>query len=374
MKNHWVRKCVEMILLLLVVFPGQAQERPGRGRMEWRYDIGFQYYFDNREFDASEPYLLKSGTTHAAVLTPTVSALWQPSRRVRHTLTMGADFQHDMGVATWNGTFREGILYYDGQVRTRKGMFEGVAGIYPRALMREFYSEAFFSDLNRFQDRYFEGVLLKWAGRRFHTEMALDWLGKKSYESKERFQIISAGSWAPANWLALGWAADYFHYAGSWEAPGVVDHGLLHPWLKLGLVSPSSDLSLNLRLGAILSYQWDRRRADKPSTPGGGEATLTLCFRSLSLENNSYFGDDLLPLYDGVDTAGHPYADNLYFGHRFYTGFYDRIGLFWEPRIGKRVRFRLGARAHFTSTGYMGWQQTASLRFDFGEAKVGKLR
>lgn len=353
-------------LLLLAILPGLAQERPGRGRMEWRYDIGFRYYFDNREFDASEPYLLRSGTTHAAVLTPTVTAQWRPSRRVRHSLTFGADFQHDMGAGSWDGTFREGILYYDGQVRTRKGVFEGVAGIYPRKLMKGYYSEAFFSDLNLFSDRFFEGVLLQWTAPRFRTEAALDWLGMKGYDSKERFQIISAGSWTPLSWLALGWTADYYHYAGSELAPGVVDHGLLHPWLKAQFAASSEDLWLSLRAGAILSYQWDRRRADKPSTPGGGEVTLTLRYRSLSLENNSYFGGDLLPLYDGVDTAGHPYADNLYFGHRFYTGFYDRVGLRWEPRIGKSVHLRIGARAHFTSTGYMGWQQTVGLRLDFG--------
>ena len=71
------------------------------------------------------------------------------------------------------------------------------------------------------------------------------------------------------------------------------------------------------------------------------------------------------------DRAGHPYADNLYFGHRFYTGFYDRIGLSWERRLGRAFHLRIGARAHFTSTGYMGWQQTATLRFDLG-APLGR--
>ena len=359
-----IYRCWATALLLLALLPGRAQERPGRDKVEWRCDVGFRYYFDNREFDASEPYLLRSGTTHAAVLTPTVTAQWRPSRRVRHSLTLGTDLQHDMGAGTWEGTFREGILYYDGLVRTRKGVFEGVAGIYPRTLMRGYYSEAFFSDLNLFQDRQFEGVLLKWTSSRFRTETALDWLGQRGYDRKERFQILSDGSWSPLSWLALGWAADYYHYAGSELAPGVVDHGLLHPWVKLGVASSSERLSLSLRAGGILSYQWDRRTAERPSMPGGGEATLRLGWRSLSLENNAYFGGDLLPLYDGVDAAGHPYGDQLYFGHRFYTGFYDRIGLLWQPRIAKSIHLRVGARAHFTQTGFMGWQQTLSLRFD----------
>ena len=371
------RPFVICVLWLALSLPALAQEGPeaqpgprDRGRVEWRYDLDFLYYFDNCEFDASEPYLLRSGTTHAAVLVPTLSAQVH-GRGVVHGLILGADLQHDMGSRTWCDLPREGILYYDARVRTGQGFFEGVAGIYPRRLMRGWYSEAFFSDQILFADRNFEGVLLKWRAPRFYTEAALDWLGQKGYDSKERFQILSAGTWSLTPWLSLGWAADYYHYAGSELAPGVVDHGLLQPWAKADLAPGTEWQELSLRAGALLSYQWDRRRTDKPATPCGGEVTLTVRRWGVALENNCYFGDDLLPLFDGVDLVGHPYADNLYFGHRFYTGFYDRLGLSWERRLGRAFHLKIGARAHFTSTGYMGWQQIATLRFDLG-APLGR--
>lgn len=367
-----MRKYVGILLLLFWGWQAVGQTRSGAERVQWRCDLGFQYYFDNREYDASEPYLLPSGTTHAAVLTPTLSAQWRPSRRVRHSLTLGADLQHDMGAGTWAGTFREGILYYDARVRGENGVFEGVAGIYPRTLMNSYFSEAFFSDLNRFTDRNYEGVLLKWTARRFRTETALDWLGQRGYDRKERFQIISAGTWQVARVLSLGWALDYYHYAGSELAPGVVDHGLLEPWLKLDLAPGTEWQEISLRAGALLSYQWDRRRADRPSTPGGAEVTATLRRWNVTVQNNAYFGGDLLPLYDGVDLAGHPYGEQLYFGHRFYFGFYDRTLVCWEPRIARSVRLRIGARIHFTSNGFMGWQQTVGLRFDLGTFLRGK--
>lgn len=384
-----MRRCCALLLLLVALaLPAGAQaSREGAGasaassakassqpKVSWGYDIDFLYYFDNREFDASEPYLLRSGTTHAAVLVPTVSARIEPSKGVRHSLTLGVDLQHDMGSQTWGDLLREGILYYDGRVATGRGVFEGVAGIYPRRLMRGWYSEAFFSDLNLFADRNFEGVLLKWRGSRFYTEAALDWLGARGYDSKERFQVISAGAWAPTRWLSLGWAADYYHYAGSELAPGVVDHGLLQPWAKADLAPGTGWQELSLRAGAILSYQWDRRRYDARMTPWGGEVTLRVKRWGVALENNTYFGGDLLPLYDGEDLAGHPYADNLYFGHRFYTGFYDRVALSWERRVGRFLRLKIGARAHFTATGYMGWQQTASLRFDLSSTESMRKR
>ena len=63
--HRWLTAALFLALCSLAA----AQEHPGRERMEWRGDLGFRYYFDNREMDASEPYLMPSGTTHAAVLT-----------------------------------------------------------------------------------------------------------------------------------------------------------------------------------------------------------------------------------------------------------------------------------------------------------------
>ena len=361
-----MRRFFLFVALMTLALTVSAQDSPAfrDGRLQWRWNVDFQYYFDNGEFDAGD--LVRSGTIHAAVLTPTLSLQTWSSRRALHTLTLGADLQHDMGSQTWCDLPREGLLYYDGRVKTRRGVFGGVAGIYPRRLMRGYYSEAFFSDRNLFLDRNFEGVLLKWRGMRFYSEAALDWMGQRGYDRKERFQVISSGAWQAARVLSLGWSADYYHYAGSELAPGVVDHGLLHPWLKLDLAPGTEWKELSLRAGALLSYQWDRRRAERPSTPCGGEVTLTLKRWGLTLENNAYFGDNLLPLYDGVDLAGHPYADNLYFGHRLYTGFYDRVGLGWEPRLAPGLHLRIATRAHFTTDGFQGWQQVASLRFLLG--------
>lgn len=72
----------------------------------------------------------------------------------------------------------------------------------------------------------------------------------------------------------------------------------------------------------------------------------------------------LLQPWVKADLAVHPYADNLYLGHRFYTGFYDRVEVSWERRLASCLAFRISARAHFMEAGFMGWQQVASLRFD----------
>ena len=363
-----------LLLLLLLPVPLGAQELRDRHpeRVQWRYDIGFRYYFDNREFAASQGTVVPSMTLHAAVLTPTVSAQLR-SRTVTHGLTLGADLQHDMGSRAWCDFCREGILYYDARVRTGHGFFEGVAGIYPRRLLGGRWSEAFFSDQNLFQDRLFEGVLLKWRTPRFHAEAALDWLGQKGYDSKERFQVLLSGRWLAADWLSLGWNADYYHYAGSELAPGVAERYLAHFWAMADIAQGTGWQELSLKAGVLPSFQRDHRDYDHPVFPLGAEVQLSLRRWNLALQNTTYFGGDLQPYWQTRDAAGRVFAERFYFGSRFYSGFCDRIDLHWEPRLGRYARLRIGARAHFTADGFMGWQQVVSLRLDLG-APFGSRR
>ena len=358
------------VLFALLAPCAAAQIRTSPGRVQWSYDLDFRYYFDNREFAASEEAVVPSMTLHSAVLAPTLSAQLR-GRGIVQSLTLGADFAHDMGSQTWCDVCREGILYYDARVRTGKGLFEGVAGIYPRRLLESRWSEAFFSDQNLFQDRLFEGVLLKWRTPRFRVEAALDWTGQKGYDRKERFQVLLSGRWSAADWLSVGWNADYYHYAGSELAPGVAERYLLHGWVRADFAPRLGWRELSLQAGVLSSFQRDHRDYEHPVFPVGGEVELKLCRRYIHLSNTSYFGGDLQPYYQSRDTAGRVFADNFYFGNRFYTGFYDRIELFWEPRLGQHTRLRLGARAHFTAVGFMGWRQVASLRFDLG-APLGR--
>ena len=68
-------------------------------------------------------------------------------------------------------------------------------------------------------------------------------------------------------------------------------------------------------------------------------------------------------MYHERDEAGVIYGNNLYPGLPFYTGFYDRVELSWEPQLAKFLTLRVAARAHFAKDGFLGWQQVVSLRF-----------
>ena len=355
-------KRISLLLLLLAGLPAGAQRL--RSSASWDYDADFQYRFDNREFAASEDRPMPSMTVNAVVLTPAVGINVTQSARVHHRVRLGVEYAHAMGAADWDALAREVLVYYDGHVRTRGGTFEGLAGVFPRRYAEGSYSEAFWSDGFRFDDRNLEGMLLKWRSSRLQAELGCDWMGQKGYDRKERFQIFTAGAWRAARWLTLGWTGSLYHYAGSALAPGVVDNHLLEPWAKADFAGGTRWQELSLQAGALVSYQRDRVRTHDVLFPWGGELVVTARRWDVLLKNTCYLGDNLQPLYDGRDTAGNLYGENLYFGLPFYTGFYDRLEVSWEPEITRYVTLKVSARAHFGAAGCYGWQQQIGLVFD----------
>ena len=351
------------LLLALAALPAFAQG--GRDRFSWEYGTDFQFYFDNREFAYSQDAITPSMTVASVVLTPMVGFSVRQSRGVEHRLMAGLENAHDLGSQNWRDLPREAIIYYDAHVRARRGSFAGVAGIFPRRFLEGEYSEAFFSDSLRFADRNLEGVLLKWASPRFNAELGCDWMGQAGYARKERFQVITWGSWQAHRRVYLGWTGSFYHYAGSEIAPGVVDNHLLEPWAKADIIRRTARQELSLKAGLLLGYQCDRVRSSEPVFPLGGEVTLTCRVKSVSLQNNVYFGQDLQPFYDRLDLGGAKYGHDLYFGAPFYTAFYDRVELAWTPALTRYLDLRLAARAHFSAEGFLGWQQCFSLLFNF---------
>ena len=385
-----MRRTICILILLCTALTATAQRSPqqrpgsglsdlfedlsGRNRFAWEYDVDFQYVLDNRAFGASWDGYTPSGTLHTVVLTPTAGFSIQQNRRVHHRLTAGIEFAYDMGVQSWRDLPRELILYYDGHARTRNGSFEGLAGIFPRRFLEGNYSEAFFSDSTKFNDRNLEGALLKWRSDRFYAEVGLDWTGKTSPLKRERVQVMSAGQWKATHWLSLGWTGSYFHYAGSPAAPGIVDNHLLEPWVKVDFSRRTAWQELSLQAGLMAAYQNDRVQAEQPEYLTGCEIVAVARRYSFSLENTLYFGDNLMPLYGRPDVAGIGYGHDLFYGNPFYrSDFYDRLEVAWAPQITQYLSLRVAARFHFHDTGFVGWQQQLTLRLSLDALRNREL-
>ena len=371
-----IKRFYLVFVCILAALPAAAQRQrgglsdlfedlSGRNRFAWEYDADLQYILDNRDFGASWDGYTPSGTLHTVVFTPTVGFSIQQNRQVHHRLTAGIEFAHDMGSRSWRDLPRELILYYDGHARTRKGTFEGIAGIFPRRFLEGSYSEAFFSDSTKFCDRNLEGALVKWRAERFYAEAGVDWVGRRGELGRERLQLLTAGQWDATLWLALGWTGSYVRLGESQLARGVVDYILGEPWIKADFSRRTPWQELSLQAGLLMGAQMDYVMEEGAEYQTGCEIVATARRYSLMLQNSCYFGDNLMPLYGRPDVTGHEYGHQLFYGNPLLRStFYDRLECAWEPQITPYLSLRVAARFHFHEQGFAGWQQQLTLRFN----------
>lgn len=350
-----------ILSVLLLLSAVSSAKIPGLG---FEYGLDGEFRFDNREFAKSDDKIAPSMTIGAIVLTPSVGAGISSGDKAKHTLMAGVDLRRDFGSEQTTDVFREITLWYGADVNLKKGNFKGVAGVFPRRFLEGEYSEAFWSDSLKFQDPNMDGVLLKYRSSTFFAELGLDWMGMSGYDRKERFEIFSSLLWNVRDWLSVGMTAMMYHYAGSDLAPGVVDNHKLNPYVRIDAASLTGMQELSLKAGPMLTYQWDRERDEKPVLPSGAEFVLTAKKWNVSIRNTAYAGRNLMYYYDGKDTGGFKYGNNLYRGLQFYRGFFDIAEVCWAPSITGWLHFTAGARFYFNADGYLGCRQVVSLVFD----------
>ena len=355
-----MKKLLTTAVLLLSVAYATAQQ------LKFERNASFEYYFDNREWSSKGEDFTKSMTLHRAYFTPQVGLSYRQDDIFTHRLMVGAEFRHDMGEQSWKDVFDEALAYYQLEMNARKGKLDFIAGIFPRDSVEGEYPEVIFADSFKKWDCLAEGVLLKWTGGKFYSEIACDWMGKAGYDRRERFQIFTYGRWNASDCLSLGWTASFYHYAGSDLAPGVVDNHLFNPWVMIQLPPGKKGgwQELSLKAGLMAAYQRDRLFSEDVIKPFGGEIQLKARRWNILFNNTTYFGDDQMPLFGEQDAAGNPYGHNLYFGLPFYRGFYNRSEILWTPRISSFLHLEAGARFHFGKDGWLGWQQVLSICFD----------
>ena len=374
------------------------------GAQEFKYDVDFTYRFDNREFDAGGNRYTESGTIHAARLTPSVGLEFRQDRRTLHGLWAGVDVCKEMGESRTAvsspdvenlGLLREVTLWYTLDARLPHTRWQGWAGIFPQKhsafgtllddgrFSGRHIPTAFVSDAVRFYDANLEGFLVKATRRRAVYETGLDWNGKIGPSRREQFRIFSYGKGAldRAERLYAGWAGQVHHYANSYEVSGVVDDILLAPFLEADLrPRASSWRRMDVTLSWLQSFQRDRKRESGMQAGGGLSLTLDAGYKAVGLRNDTFLGDDLMPLYGCLSPEGTPYAADLYRGSPFYAAkgepllsdayLYNRLEAWWQPRIADFLDLRISAVFHFDGAGFQGWQQQMTLVFNLGRTRA----
>ena len=392
--NYNIITCVLLLCSSLHVYASGPFEK--NRKADFAYDVDFEMNFDNREYDPSS--FSRSRTIFGARLTPAVGLKLNERSGGEHRLMFGIDVMKDFGdspispsLASEGNTdelsrkkenldlFHEITVYYRYLFTKGKTDIGITAGIFPRRFMGGSYSRAFFSDSLRFYDNNIEGLLLTFARPSSYFEAGCDWMGMYGTDRRERFMIFSSGEGRLSDMFSLGYAAYLYHFAGAAHVSGVVDNALVNPFVTLDLSRRSGIQRLDFTLGWLQSMQNDRKNIGKFTFPHGGEFTAAVRNWNVGLENYLFYGTDMMPYYRSHDAAGNMYGDLLYMGEPFYKvkmngtggGFYDRVELYYEPKISDFMTIRASITAHFNDWAYSGQQQVVTVRFNLGKLLSG---
>ncbi len=381
-----MKRLAVLILSVILAIPASAQFRDRNPRPEFIWDAGFEYDFDNREFDTGGNAFSHSMTINAARLSPSAGILLRDGKCLSHRLMLGVDIMKDFGdnpVGDGDGSlentdlFREITFSYSIRYADRRNIFEGRAGIFPRSLAKGEYGDEFISDSLRFYDNNIEGLLLQWRRPRSYYEVGFDWPGKIGHLRRERFMVFSYGNTDITSWLSAGWAANIYHFANTAEYRGVVDNILAEPFVRIHV--PISWLQkADVTTAFVTGYQNDRIHSDDVMIPRGGMLTVSAMKWNIGIDNRFYYGTSLMPLYDDIDDGGNKYGSLLYYGSPFYRvhksgawdrgGAADRLEIYYTKNISGILGVRLSAYLHFADGGdgfaFQGWRQRISLLFD----------
>ena len=369
-------KHVFLYIILLAAAAVQASGQTRRETVRFEYDLDFEMNFDNREFYESN--FSESMTIFGARLTPSFGIGVNQGKGLNHRLMAGIDIMKDFGDSLApKDLLREVTLYYNMEKTFRRSEFTMYAGIFPRKTMEGRWGEAFFSDSLTFYDNNLEGLLLKLRRPKAYFELGADWMGMTGEYRRERFMIFSSGQGRVLPYTHLGYSAYVYHYAGSRKVRGVVDNMLLNPYLTVDLSRPLGMQDFNITAGWIQALQNDRKNIGTYTFPGGGELDIEVRNWNVGVRNRLYIGHDLMPLYNKLDAGGFKYGnENLYLGDPFYrvndrgehkVGSYDRLEIFYAPKVGNSVSISIKAVLHFNELKYSGFQQMVDVKFNIQE-------
>ena len=183
-------------------------------------------------------------------------------------------------------------------------------------------------------------------------EFALDWEGMRSYQTREKFRILSGGEYKGRHWYG-GYVMTLLHYAKTDNTEldeGVVDHILLNPYVGYRY---QGAYTFDARLGYLQSLQRDRRTEEGWKAPKGGRLALSVSRWGVCLLNELYVGENMLPFWD-------IYGYGLYAGTPFYgtpKKIYNQTAVTYNRRFfNNTVGVSAGFYFHYDGVG-LGLQQ-----------------
>lgn len=333
---------ISLVLLVPSIFVASAQSL--------YYDIDFDNFFQNREYNKIDFLSERSATEFAARFSPSLELHFKEN----HSFNLGADL-----IALFTAPdkvlfdYADLVLYYGFD----NEHWSASAGIFPRSRMAiDSYSHAFFTDDYLFFNNMVSGIMGQYRRSESFVEFVVDWESQPTETTREVFRLLSAGR---IQWehFAVGYNFSLTHFAGQ-EAEWmdqVVDNMLINPAVEYRI---QGAFDFRARVGYLQSLQRDRSYGNEWLTPYMGEFGLRLSRWGVVLDNTIYLGENIEPLYDGQvapDGTIITYGNQLYRGDECFRtegGYYDRASIGYERSFLKGM-LEVGAHfiTHFVAEG-----------------------
>lgn len=331
--NTMIKRASVILLLLCTALTARAQELFFEG--------GVSTYFDNTEYAGND--CGTSRTIFAVEFDPSIG--WKIDRN--NSIVAGAQLLKHFGSERFADNISP-VAYY----RFDNGTYGADAGIFNRSELVGRYSRAFYSDSTLIYNSTVQGIAMRYTGREAFAEIAVDWVGLYSPQTREQFRILAAAGGEFARYFDAGLSLSIQHYANkSTFHENVVDNVLINPYIGMRF---SALLDFELRLGYLQSMQRDRQQHAGWVLPCGGEFYFRMSWKGIFIDNNLYAGSSLTPFWNTLGKDGLPYADGLYTCDPLYGTthkIYNRTGAGYERKfLGDNLSVRAEMVLQYSGT------------------------
>ncbi|MBR4380903.1 MAG: hypothetical protein IKP48_06555 [Bacteroidaceae bacterium] len=349
-----MRKLLLFLLLSSVALFAAAQ------KLEWR--LGAEGFFDNGEGDDT----YRTTMTYSGLrATPEIGLSWGEGK---HSLMGGysglLEFGKKHGYA--DGT---PILYYNYKTIPLTFTF----GSFQRDKLLGDYPSFLFSDTIRYYRPTIQGIAFQHQHSRGYFEAFLDWTGLRSDTEREQFMVGLSVKHAIgkvnqdafdkyATRFYVGLEGYYYHYALTWHADDkqhIHDNLVGHPFVGYRLQSRVTDAALDVRAGALVSFDRERGLDDGKRTPVGFLGEINANYKRFSFEEIIYAGNHQQPF-------GNRFFGEYYWGDTYYqASAYSRTDIKYQFIVNEYVSAYAGAIFNVTKAG-LNWHQVLTLQVNLG--------
>lgn len=316
---------------------------PSLYAQEYRWKVGVDYFFDNREYKHSS--LTDPQTMHGIWFNTLGGISWDST----HTIYGGVNLLRKTGTKkTIDKT--DIIIYY--QYRKPKLLFQ--AGTFPRNEVLPNYSDFFFEDSVTYFKPLMQGIFFQLGNDSNFFNAWMDWTGYATSTNRESFFLGFSGK-ASKKMLFADFQSYLYHYAGT--LPANPDYGVseqMQIMASVGVEYEAANSFKGLLSAGIFAGVERDRKAEDTYKPVGFTARANAEFYGIGTENRFYTGDARMRLFP-------VHGSDLYWGTPFLRGssyFQSK----WYIRLleSDRVSARVNCNIH-VSQGNVLLQQTLSV-------------